>query len=100
MKTLIASIVATASLALAGIAFAQSIETPVGTLTVDPDNGYVLADGASGNPDPGDGWASVSAADGQACADDNGTPGDYDEDGVPDSEETDPAQQGSPTCGP
>lgn len=89
MKARIAALAAVASLALAGTALAEEIETPVGTLTVDAEAAYVLADGSSSNEDPADGYIEISLADGKGCASDQGSPDDSDGDGETNDVDTD-----------
>lgn len=54
----------------------QAVSTgPLNGTVCANEGGYVVsADGAAGNPDPTDGYISVSNG-GQVCADDNGAPG-------------------------
>lgn len=53
-------------------AAAAPVCTPAGCATVN-EGGYMLVlDGAAGNPDPADGFVSVSNS-GRVCSDDNGT---------------------------
>ena len=55
----------------AGVAHADQVATPIGTAYVNEGGYAVFADGDAGNPDPVDGYASVSDG-GTICADDNG----------------------------
>ncbi|HWH45095.1 MAG TPA: hypothetical protein VNT32_10220 [Thermoleophilaceae bacterium] len=85
MKKLLLAAVAAAAMAFAGVATADPVDTPVGTLTVN-EGGYVLlADGNADNPDPVDGYVSVT--EGNACVNDAGNPDDTDGDGVPNGED-------------
>ncbi len=71
MKKIVIMAVAAVAMSL-GAAAADPIETPIGTVAVN-EGGYLLnADGDAGNPDPADGFVSVSDS-GQVCADDNGS---------------------------
>lgn len=83
MKKLALAAVAVFAMSL-GVASADPVSTPIGTVTVNEDGNLVYADGDAGNPNPLDGWASVDS-NGKACADDNGSKGDV---------------GGSPTCTP
>lgn len=76
------ALLAAAALAggIATTALAEPVETPIGTLTVDADNGSVEADGADSNPDPADGYVTVDA-NGVCGADDGNSSSDPDEDG-------------------
>lgn len=77
-------------LPLAG-ATADPVCTDAGCVTAG-EGGYVLVlDGAAGNPDPADGFISVSDG-GQVCSDDNGTADDGNPDNGPESS--------SPMCAP
>ena len=90
MKKLVLLAVAAVAMSL-GAASADPVSTPIGTVTV-AESGYIVAaDGDAANPDPADGFASVSD-DGQVCADDNGSPDDGDASNGPEST--------SPTCAP
>lgn len=74
-----------------GAASADQVPTPLGTATVNEGGYAVVLDGNADNPDPGDGFISVSDG-GQVCSDDNGTA----DDGNPDNG----AESESPTCNP
>jgi hypothetical protein len=66
---------AVAGFAGIGAVHADPITSPVGTATVN-EGGYVItADGDASNPDPFDGYVSVSSS-GKACASDQGSPDD------------------------
>jgi hypothetical protein len=91
MKKLLVGVVAAAAMAFTASAGADTVCTAVGCASVN-EGGYVLvADGDAANPDPADGFVSVSAAP-QVCSDDNGTADDGDPDTGPEST--------SPTCNP
>lgn len=69
---LLVVVIAAVALPLAGATADPVCDVPLGCVTVG-EGGYVLVlDGAEGNPDPADGFVSVSD-DGQICSDDNGT---------------------------
>lgn len=94
MKKLLLAAVAAAAMAFAGIATADPVDTPVGSVTVN-EGGYVLlADGNADNPDPIDGYVSVT--EGNVCANDAGNPDDTDGDGEPN--ETDETDDNPQTC--
>ncbi|MGH7820853.1 MAG: hypothetical protein ACREQ9_13885 [Candidatus Binatia bacterium] len=82
---------AIAVLAIAGTSGADVVCTDLGCASVNEGGYVVVADGAAGNPDPADGFISVSS-DGVVCADDNGTADDGDPNNGPESQ--------SPTCAP
>jgi hypothetical protein len=72
-------------------AMADPTCTPAGCVTAG-EGGYVaVLDGDAANPDPADGFISVSEG-GQVCADDNGTADDGNAENGPESD--------SPTCAP
>lgn len=75
----------------AGISSADTVCTDLGCATANEGGYLVVADGNAANPDPADGFISVSA-DGVVCADDNGTADDGDPENGPEST--------SPTCAP
>ena len=78
-------------LPLAGATAEPVCDVPIGCVTVN-EGGYVLVlDGDAANPDPADGFISVSD-DGQICSDDNGTA----DDGNP----ANGAESTSPMCNP
>lgn len=91
MKKLVLGVVAAAVMGFAGSASAAPVCAPLACVTAN-EGGYVaVVDGDAGNPDPIDGFASVSEG-GQVCADDNGTA----DDGDPENG----AESASPTCAP
>jgi hypothetical protein len=72
MKKLALLIAALAVVLPLSSAMAAPTCTPAGCVTVN-EGGYVLVlDGDAANPDPGDGFISVSSG-GRVCSDDNGT---------------------------
>lgn len=74
---------------LGGAASADTVCTPAGCATVNEGGYAVVLDGDAANPDPADGFISVSNG-GEVCADDNGTADDGNPDNGPEST--------SPTC--
>jgi hypothetical protein len=75
----------------ASVASAETVCTALGCTSVN-EGGYVaVVDGDAANPDPGDGFVSVTD-DPQVCGDDNGTADDGDPANGPES--------ASPTCAP
>jgi hypothetical protein len=96
VKKLVLGAVAAAMMAVAGPAAADTVPTPVGTVSVNEGGYKVAVDGTNSNPGPIAGFVSVSDGN-QVCADDNGSP----DDGNP--ETGDPAtgaDSSSPTCTP
>lgn len=75
----------------ANVASADTVCTAAGCVSVDEGGYVVVLDGDAGNPDPGDGFISVSDAP-RICADDNGT--------ADDGNAGNGNESTSPTCGP
>lgn len=92
MKKLITLLLA-GGLSVAGFALnsasADQVCTAAGCATANEGGYVVVLDGDAANPDPADGFISVSNG-GQVCADDNGTADDGDATNGPEST--------SPTC--
>jgi hypothetical protein len=86
-------VLAVASFLVGGVsvASAENVCTAAGCTSVNEGGYVVVLDGDAANPDPGDGFISVSDAP-QVCADDNGTADDGNLDNGPEST--------SPTCNP
>lgn len=71
MKKIAALLAGAFVLGSVGVAGAEQVATPIGTAYVNEGGYVVFADGDAGNPDPVDGYISVSSG-GRVCADDNG----------------------------